>query len=798
VDTGDVFSGKTLTGKEKISVTVEVTNTGAVAGKDVVELYVKAPYTGTIEKSSVVLAGFAKTDVIPAGGKATVTVTAEAVDFASFDQETAKTAYQGYVLEKGDYTLSLQSDSHTVKTTDDTLNYTLSADVQVGDSEAIFSKDDKYNSTMNGLTSMSRSDWEGTYPASPKGDELDLAKTATGEKIYQQSQEAFVASSGDAEKDEVWYDYYKSIYDSKKDVWTQDAETTIDFQEMVGVEKDDAKWDQFINQLSLTELKQLLNGQSYYTLGLEEYGIPEGSHGDGPCCIYNWHNRQQGTTWPAPFTVASSWNVELAEEQGKQVGNEGMWLDVDVWYAPATDGHRSPFAGRNFEYYSEDGVLAGNISGYVIRGAQSKGLNCQLKHFAVNEEEWNRQNLITWLDEQTLREVYTKSFRIAIEIGNPYGLMSSMNRIGLVGTDNNFNFLTVLLRQEFGFNGFVTSDMIMSMTTTSNVDNIDLFNRAGMDVALTLTYASTIGQDPPLTTGEWNKEGNYMTTNGERNDIAYAAIRTCAKNILFAVAQSNALDNGVSLDTFQGKALTGDVRADFSASVAADSEKLGTEIVKYVLADGSTLPDGLTLDSSTGVISGTPLAAGNYSFDITIVADGYIDKTETFTMTIGNGAFKVSDLKATAGTEFKGSISIDGVDSQSYTYVAGELPAGIRLLEDGTITGTAVTPGTYTFNVYAEVVTTEMCGAPWLMLPVEHDYVLEVTMTVAEAPADTTVTDLSNKVDAIASDVDDLKNAEKTTTSTAGCGSVIGVSGAAIGMVGILAAAIVATKKKQK
>jgi hypothetical protein len=290
-----------------------------------------------------------------------------------------------------------------------------------------------------------------------------------------------------------------------------------------------------------------------------------------------------------------------------------------------------------------------------------------------------------------------------------------------------------------------------------------------------------------------------MTTNGERNDIAYAAIRTCAKNILFAVAQSNALDNGVSLATFQGKALKGDVRAAVSESVAADSEKLGTEIVKYVLADGSTLPDGLTLDETTGVISGTPLAAGNYSFDITIVADGYIDKTETFTMSIGNGAFKISDLKATAGTEFNGSISIDGVDSQSYTYVAGELPAGIRLLEDGTITGTAVTPGTYTFNVYAEVVTTEMCGAPWLMLPVEYDYVLEVTMTVAEAPADTTVTDLSNKVDTIASDVDALKKADTTTSeSSSGCGSVIGVTGAAIGMAGILAAAIVATKKKQK
>lgn len=781
-----------LTGREKITVTVEVTNTGDVAGKDVVELYVKAPYTGKIEKSSVVLAGFAKTDVIAAHSSQTVTVEAQVLDFASFDQSKAVLTNGGYVLEAGTYTLSLQSDSHNVK---DSEEYTLENDITVGNSSILFSNDDKYNSTLNGMEAMSRSDFEGTFPKAPTATELELSNTETGKKIYEIANTAFVSGGTEDEEDEIWYGYYKTMYDEHKNVWTQDAAKTIDFQEMVGVDKNDAKWDKFINQLSITELKQVINGQSYYTLGIDELGIPEGSHGDGPCCIYNWHTREQGTTWPSPFTVASTWNVELAEKQGVQIGNEGMWLDVDGWYAPATDGHRSNFGGRNFEYYSEDGVLAGWISGYTIKGAQSKGLICFIKHFAVNEQEWNRQNLVTWVDEQTIREVYTKSFRIAIEIGNPYALMSAMNRIGIIGIDNNFPFLTSLLRGEFGFDGFITSDMIMNMTTTGLVDNIDLFNRSGMDIALTLTAASMIGQDPMLATGEWDATGKYMTCNGQRNDVAYAAIRNCVKNILFSVAQSNAMKNGVSLDSYTAKDLKASVGNPFSASVAADAAKLGTEIVKYTLAAGSSLPEGLTLDETTGTISGIPAAAGNYSFDITIIADGFIDKTETITIAIDNGIFAVDKTAAVAGTEFTAKISTEGVESQKYTYLAGELPAGIRVLEDGTISGTAVTPGTYTFNVYASVVTIDFCGAPWLMLPVEHNYVLEITLNVAEelVVVDTTVADLSAKVDGIASDVEELeKNAEES-----GSLAKAGFACAALALVGVAAVVAVGVAKRK-
>ena len=228
--------------------------------------------------------------------------------------------------------------------------------------------------------------------------------------------------------------------------------------------------------------------------------------------------------YQAEAVMGATWNVELARQMGEIVGDEGnvgnekTGVPYSGWYAPAVNIHRSPFAGRNWEYYSEDGLLSGKLAANVVQGAQSKGLYCYVKHFAVNDQETDREynGILVWANEQAMRELYLKPFEIAIKEGGAHGIMSSFNRLGMTWAGGSYPLLTSVLRDEWGFHGMVITDY--SLNTYTHVDEMI---RAGGDLFLT--------QD----TKKFYKDGDATQI---------ALLRQATKNILYTVVNSNAMN----------------------------------------------------------------------------------------------------------------------------------------------------------------------------------------------------------------------------------------------------------------
>lgn len=724
----DTPASGTIKAGDTVDITVRVTNTGDVAGKDVVQVYAEAPYTaGGIEKAYVVLVDYVKTDLLQPGESATYTLSFDVKWMASFDDvDKNGNGFMGYELEAGNYKIKLQSDSHNVKDncvitrtvtqniqydgSTDALNYNGAGNANA---EAVFSQDDKYNSTGNGMATMSRADMSteviASFPTAPTKEDhaIDVGNFIYDTEILLQWQ----ATSDDVEAGEAWYDNYTTMYEENKNTWTQAAEGATDigaiqFSEMIGLDKDDPKWDEFLNQLTWSELLSFTGGQSYNSVIVERLGIPEIQAADGPGCVYNWHDTgRKGTYLPNASMVSSTWNDELVYEYGIMIGNEAMWDDVNQWYSPAVDMHRTPFSGRSFEYYSEESLLAGRISGNIIKGCQEKGLICTLKHFGVNEQELDRSGLSTWATEQTLREVYLKAYAVAIEIGNPYSLMTAMNRIGSISCDNNYHMNVTLLRNEWGFEGYTMTDMSQS-SIGSSTSNADVMPRSGVDCVLT-TGGTVTAQ------GEWDAEANTVKINGEENVITWAAVRNSAKNQLYAIAQSSVMDNFVDLSTYVGKTINASVGTSFSETVAvADVDATNAATLIYQVSDGE-LPAGLELNELTGEISGTPEVCGTYRVKISAVADHYVTNTQTFIMVVDNGIMSldagegVDATAATVGSAYSANVTVQGYDkilAQWHELVSGSLPAGMNLdPATGAISGTPTEAGTYTFCVKTNI-----------------------------------------------------------------------------------------------
>ena len=436
------------------TVKVKVTNTGKVAGKDVVQLYVTAPYTpGGIEKAAVSLVDFGKTDSLQPGESQELTLSFTGYDLASYDcYDANKNGFAGYEVEKGTYELKLMRDSHTLS---EAGSFTMKAEADVlidkdpvtGETvQNLFTGEDSFGSPVDGgLTYMTRADFAGTFPTQ----QMKGAKTKTEEITYQ----------GELKKIEYGQDnglYLVTLADGSKAsladltgltdnelVWNKE----LLFQ-LADYDNEEI-WDKFLSQLTKTEIQDMIKDGGFKTRGTVSIGLYETVECDGPCAL-NAVPEIKRTGW--------SWNKELLYLQGRSIGEEARKNDVQAWYAPGVNLHRSPYTSRNHEYYSEDPILSGKLAGQVIKGAKNEGLITYLKHFAVSEGGKNPSQVNTWLTEQNLREVYLKAFEIAVKDGKTNGIMSAFNNIGDIYCGHNQALLQDVLRTEWGFRGAVITD----------------------------------------------------------------------------------------------------------------------------------------------------------------------------------------------------------------------------------------------------------------------------------------------------------------------------------------------------
>lgn len=534
-------SGSGITADDTLEVSVTVKNTGDYAGKDVVELYYSAPYDyegPAIEKSHVVLGDFAKTDILAPGEEQTLTLTLDVEDMKSYDYADAnENGFSGYELEAGEYRIIIGSDAHTAKA--DAV-YTLSEDLQLktdmnadGEETEVANAFDDVSAGIFGTNTyasyVSRKDFEGTL----RTEYLDDAERTLTDELKEELDESIKRKYTEPDAGKPW----EVAGDAPATVPVNSGLSLRDMLydeagNYVGeVSFDDPRWETLLNEISLDEMKNLVGFGAFRTSEVKGVdgvvGKPLTVDSDGPSGFTSFLSESvvYGTcAYQAECVMGSTWNVQLAEKMGELIGEEGLagnekgdGLPYSGWYAPAVNIHRSPFAGRNWEYYSEDGLLSGKFAASVIKGAGKKGVYCYVKHFAVNDQETDREynGILVWANEQSMREIYLYPFEIAVKEGGATGMMSSFNRLGMKWAGGSYALLTQVLRDEWGFHGSVITDY--SLNTYTHVDEMI---RAGGDLFLT--------QD--------------VKTFGMEDDATQIAmLRQSTKNILYMVANSSAM-----------------------------------------------------------------------------------------------------------------------------------------------------------------------------------------------------------------------------------------------------------------
>lgn len=485
----------------QISVDVEVTNTGDVAGKDVVEVYYKPPYTnGGIEKSSANLIEFAKTDLLQPGESQTVTVTFSIEDMASYDENNAK----AYVLEKGDYVISINSDSHTVL---DQKTYTADADV-VYEGENKRASDDTaatnvFEDAKGDVTYLSRADHFANY-------EEATAAPASAELGEPYVSEYHLNSNFD-----------KTTYLNDKDVMpTTGADNGLTLADMCDADYDDPRWEKLLDQLTVDEMANMIAMAGYQTAAMDSVGKVATLDFDGPAAINNNFTGVGSIGFPIEVVVASTWNKELAQAWGECMGKISQEMGAEGWYAPGMNTHRTAFGARNYEYFSEDGVLAGNMGAKAVEGARKYGVYSYIKHFALYEG--NAKMVSVWSNEQAIREIYLKPFEISVKQGGANAVMVSWSFLGDKWTGECSNLINTVLREEWGFRGMALTDFFRN--NGHGFMNADAALANGVDVMLS-------------------------TFNGEENNVAnpehptsVLQMRNACKNVMYTVVSSWAYD----------------------------------------------------------------------------------------------------------------------------------------------------------------------------------------------------------------------------------------------------------------
>lgn len=487
----------------KVTVTATVTNTGDKAGKDVVEVYYNPPYTdGGIEKASKNLAGFEKTKELQPGESQKVTVKFDDDDMASYDYKGAK----AYVLEKGDYDISIQSDSHHVIdhkaiTVKDTVTYDSDSNTHNGDKTVATNQ---FDDVAGDVTYLSRADHFANYK--------EATAAPTNFKMSDKAKETFYNNSN--------YDPKKFDKDSDK-MPTTGAKNGLKLSDMYGKDYDDADWDKLLDQLTFDDMDNLIANGGYGTQAVKSVGKIQLTDADGPASLNNNFTGVGSIGFPASTAFACTWNKDLAKQFGEMIGDMAHDMHVAGWYAPAMNIHRNAFSGRTFEYFSEDSLLSGVMASSEISGAKSKGVYSFMKHFALNDQETKRTEMLcTWTNEQAMREIYLKPFEMSVKEGGAQAVMSSFNYIGNTYAGASSNLLQTVLRGEWGFKGFVLTDYFGGY----GYQNADQEVRAGNDSMLATT-----------------KITNHIT---DKSATSVKAMRQAAHNILYTAANSWQYANG--------------------------------------------------------------------------------------------------------------------------------------------------------------------------------------------------------------------------------------------------------------
>ena len=485
----------------QISVDVEVTNTGDVAGKDVVEVYYKPPYTnGGIEKSSANLIEFAKTDLLQPGESQTVTVTFSIEDMASYDENNAK----AYVLEKGDYAISINSDSHTVL---DQKTYTADADV-------VYKGENKRASDDTAATNVFE-DAKGDVTYLSRADHFANYEEATAAPASAELGEPYVSEY------HLNSNFDKTTYLNDEDVMpTTGADNGLTLADMRDADYDDPRWEKLLDQLTVDEMANMIAMAGYQTAAMDSVGKVATLDFDGPAAINNNFTGVGSIGFPIEVVVASTWNKELAQAWGECMGKISQEMGAEGWYAPGMNTHRTAFGARNYEYFSEDGVLAGNMGAKAVEGARKYGVYSYIKHFALYEG--NAKMVSVWSNEQAIREIYLKPFEISVKQGGANAVMVSWSFLGDKWTGESSNLMNTVLRDEWGFRGMALTDFFRN--NGHGFMNADAALANGVDAMLS-------------------------TFNGEENNVAnpehptsVLQMRNACKNVMYTVVSSWAYD----------------------------------------------------------------------------------------------------------------------------------------------------------------------------------------------------------------------------------------------------------------
>lgn len=511
----------------KIQVTVNVKNESTkYSGKDVIQLYFSAPYIANgIEKAHVVLGGIVKTDLLAPGEDRDYTVTLDIEDMASYDYTDANgNGFKGYELDQGTYTVYIGKNAHDCWAGDNviSLEYTLFDGITYpmdiyGAGDGTDNRFESMSVYMDGKT-MSRSGFKATFPQTPTKAEREMPDSLSTQLNfnYDDTNGNYVAAFEG-----------ESVQQGKKGEAPQ-------LYEMIGLDYDDEKWDELLDYLTVDDMVTLVGQGNFHTVSIDKIGKPRTIDPDGPAGYTNFMGDptvHDTCFYASECLIGATFNKDLANDMGIMVGLESLvgYTNGDGrsyagWYAPAVNIHRSPFSGRNWEYYSEDPFLAGYMGTNVVIGAQSKGVYTYVKHFVLNDQETNRDSngLITWADEQTFREIYLKPFRMIVEQGKTNAIMSSFNRIGAEWAGGSYALLTEVLRKEWGFKGMVISDYNLSNAYM----HPDQMIRAGGDLNLSQDY----------------KPSSAATQDGMTDELQIKALRQATKNILYTVANSNAMN----------------------------------------------------------------------------------------------------------------------------------------------------------------------------------------------------------------------------------------------------------------
>lgn len=479
-----------------VNVEVTVRNTGDTAGKEVVQLYYTPPYeNGGIEKASVNLIRFTKTGEILPGDEAVLELEFPVEAMAAYDES----GEGEYILEQGLYNISLRSDSHTV-----IVDETIEVDEDIIYPNFMESEDvnNKLEFANGDLTYLSRENGFENY------EEATQAPTN-------------FSATEPIEANGTWN--LEEHNDPNDEMPTTDADNGLELFGLRGVAFDDPLWDDLLDQMNIDEVVNFIAYGGHQTPPIDSLGKARTLETDGPAGVNSYMTGAFGTGFPSELLLAQTWNTELSYEMGGTIASEFAEFGFSGWYGPSMNIHRSPFGGRNFEYYSEDGYLSGEMAVYTVDAAYEQGVYPFLKHFAFNEQETNRNAMVnTWLNEQSARELYLKPFEMVVkekEEFEPLAIMSAFNYIGNDWVGSNDNLLNGILRGEWGFEGLVLSDYFGNY----GYMDADRAIRGGTDVML-------------------GTAGNEAILTDQTSATSVLNMRNAVKNALFTIVNSRAYE----------------------------------------------------------------------------------------------------------------------------------------------------------------------------------------------------------------------------------------------------------------